>query len=328
LSGGIHLKTQNSKSYLQRLLSALGQSLDTLKEGDLVLDHATLTVRRLDQITVLGEAAKPEADNPLTRIDPVHFAKVWKERARAAQKAREMPLVVTPTSVVSDTWYVVSDTAEPASSSPTTYHLPRTTTVQIGTLVHKFLESWDFSCEKCSMPAKLRQVANSYFAGLGMLEQPLPDPKLGSPKYASTHNMFKIIDIVEESQSILADFIGSEAWEEIKGAEILGKEVPFFYQTPATRNAQRVTRNTGKESNDALRDTHCAVPTLMRGTMDLLYRLPSGLLVIGDYKTDKDLDPSKYAEQGKAYEEAVTRALGEKATFKLIHLREGSAVSL
>jgi len=66
----------------------------------------------------------------------------------------------------------------------------------------------------------------------------------------------------------------------------------------------------------------------MRGTLDILYRLPDGKLIVGDYKTDKELNPAKYADQGKAYEEAVNRALEEKPTFKLIHLREGSTVAL
>ena len=67
---------------------------------------------------------------------------------------------------------------------------------------------------------------------------------------------------------------------------------------------------------------------LMRGFMDILYKTPRGQLVIGDYKTDKERVPAKYAEQAKAYEEAIQRSLGEKAQFKLIYLREGSAVAL
>jgi len=35
----------------------------------------------------------------------------------------------------------------------------------------------------------------------------------------------------------------------------------------------------------------------MRGTIDVLYRTPAGRLVIGDYKTDKELNPEKYAAQ-------------------------------
>jgi ATP-dependent exoDNAse (exonuclease V) beta subunit len=167
------------------------------------------------------------------------------------------------------------------------------------------------------MPARLRVVANHYFASEGLLKEPFPDPKHASPRDVSVPlpvgeggrrgdpgeaNPPELLEVVEEAQRLLADFIGSEAWEEIKDSEIIGREMPFFYTT-----------NEGP---------------LMRGTIDILYRLPSKQLVIGDYKSDKELDTSKYTEQGKAYEEAVSRALGEKPIFKLIHLREGSAVSL
>ena len=170
----------------------------------------------------------------------------------------------------------------------------------LGTLVHRFLEQWDFPSEKCDMPVRLRIVANHYFASEGLLKEPFPDPKNAD----KTSNPPELVEVVEEAQRLLADFIGSDAWEEIKGATILGRGVPFFYglNRPA--------------------------PTMMRGTMDILYRLPSGQLVIGDYKTDKELDPAKYAPQAEAYQEAVQRALGEKAQFKLIYLREGSAVAL
>jgi ATP-dependent exoDNAse (exonuclease V) beta subunit len=162
----------------------------------------------------------------------------------------------------------------------------------LGSLVHRFLERWDFSCEKCSMPLQLRSVANHYLASLGLLVKPFPDPKEGKGE----ENPPELVALVEEAQRLLADFIDSEDYDEIKKSIILGREVPFFY-----------TSKSG---------------TLMRGAMDILYRLPSGQLIVGDYKTDLNPEANRYAAQGAAYTEAVSRALGEKALFKALYLRK------
>ena len=67
----------------------------------------------------------------------------------------------------------------------------------------------------------------------------------------------------------------------------------------------------------------------MRGAIDILYRLPTGQLIIGDYKTSSSGlriqdSESHYAAQGAAYREAVSRALGEKAAFKIISITLGT----
>ena len=120
------------------------------------------------------------------------------------------------------------------------------------------------------MPAALTQIAKAFYA-----QQGLPYDEA----------------LMLEARRLLADFIGSAAWEEIKGSEILGREVPFFYGTNP----------------------------MMRGTMDILYRLPNGQTVIGDYKTGAT--KQDYAAQAAAYQEAVHRALGARAVCKIISLR-------
>ncbi len=128
------------------------------------------------------------------------------------------------------------------------------------------------------MPALLTRIANSYFAREGLLARPLPDPKEGKLKLEKNDPMAEVVAIVDEAQKILADFIDGEEYNEIKGSEILGREVPFFYQEG---------------------------PSLMRGQMDILYKLPSGQVFIGDYKTG--LTKQDFTEQGQAYQEAVKR---------------------
>jgi len=74
------------------------------------------------------------------------------------------------------------------------------------------------------MPAKTSPHRQFLFRQPGNARRTSPDPKTGDPKVATSQQMRKIIDIVEESQRILADFIGSEAEEEIKTSTILGRK--------------------------------------------------------------------------------------------------------
>jgi len=102
-----------------------------------------------------------------------------------------------------------------------------------------------------------------------------------------------------EAASVLKTFLSSPAAKQLAGAEILGREVPFAYA----------------EGN-----------TVVRGAVDLVYRL-KGKIVVADFKSEKVEEKSaakirdKYAEQGRAYLEAVRLAWGEPAEFRLLFLR-------
>ncbi len=102
-----------------------------------------------------------------------------------------------------------------------------------------------------------------------------------------------------EAAKVLGVFTASKAAKELAKAEILGREVPFAYADGAT---------------------------VVRGAADLVYRM-GGKLVVADYKSEKADAASaakaraKYAEQGRAYQEAVRLAWGETAEFRLLFLR-------
>jgi ATP-dependent exoDNAse (exonuclease V) beta subunit len=98
-----------------------------------------------------------------------------------------------------------------------------------------------------------------------------------------------------EAASILAGFFRSEAFRELAGAEILARELPF------------VLRREGR---------------IVRGAVDVVYRR-GGKVYAADYKTDKMERPEDYAVIRELYPEAVRRALGVEARFKLIYLRTG-----
>jgi ATP-dependent helicase/nuclease subunit A len=293
LSGGVHLKAHKRNTYLHRLLGAWGLELEELQTARVNLGDTSISVRRLERIKVTTDKKSITETVALPRVDAEKFAAVWRTRAQIRMKMQETALVTTPTTVERGTWYEKREENEydNASDSRITYHVSRDFSTRLGILLHRFLEHWDFSCEKCSMPAILTRLANTYFAQEGMLRRALPDPKEGKLKLEKDDPMTDIVAIVDEAQRLLADFIGSEAEEEIKGAKILGREVPFFYGTNP----------------------------LMRGAMDIVYRLPDGQLVIGDYKTGQT--KQDYAAQEQAYQEAVKRALGEEAVFKIIALR-------
>lgn len=309
LSGGVNSASKPrqpaSGSFLAQLAGAWKIDLETLSEGELRLGEGHITVRKS---APTPEASSPElhpANSWLASLNPQEIAIKWKEREKAYEEGIATKVVLTPSTLNSDKWYVVSGKKE-EDLPLTTDHLPP---AMLGTLVHKFLESWDFQSEKCAMPAALRAVANSFLAGEA--------------------NPTERIALVEEAQRLLADFIGSEDWEEIKGATLLGREVPFFYE--ASDKWYVVSGKQGEEtrSNSALPSTyHLPLTTpLMRGTIDILYRLPSGQLVVGDYKTDQDLDPEKYKAQAAAYTQAVSLALNERVQFKLISIRQTEATS-
>ena len=289
LSGGIHLKRPNKNSFLDQLAGAWKLDLEEIEAGILKIGESTMTISRIESILDHQPLPRP-AVSWLDTLKPAEIAKTWRQREAVYEQGMETKLTITPTSKGRDN--VAGGHVSEGPSLPR-YHAATPSPVLLGTLIHRFLESWDFTCEKCDMPAKLRRVANSYFAGLGLLKEPFPDPKEGD----KTENPPDLVETVEEAQRLLADFIGSEVWEEIKNSEIIGREVPFFYQVKGA---------------------------VMRGFMDILYRTPDGALVIGDFKTDKEYDEKRYTEQAKAYQQAIQLALGEKAEFKLIYLRDSA----
>jgi ATP-dependent helicase/nuclease subunit A len=237
--------------------------------------------------------------DPLQRVDVAHFAEVWKNRAEKRQAFEETRRVITPTSLQRRTPWNSNQDENGIRPYATRELGSHSSAAHLGTLVHLFLEKWDFTCEKCSMPALLTRLANAYFAQEGLLARLLPDPKEGLLKLEKDDPMSEVVAIVAEAQRLLADFIDSDDYDEIKNGKILGREVPFFYSL--------------KEAS------------LMRGVMDILYENPDGSWVVGDYKTDrKPPTEETYAAQGNVYKEAVKRALGKDVLFKVIPLRQNS----
>ncbi len=102
-----------------------------------------------------------------------------------------------------------------------------------------------------------------------------------------------------EALEVLEAFLASKAAKSLAEVEILGRETPFAYAEAAT---------------------------VVRGAADLICR-DGGRVVVVDFKSEK-IDAksaaavrARYAEQGRAYVEAVSRAWGETAAFRILFLR-------
>jgi len=106
-------------------------------------------------------------------------------------------------------------------------------------------------------------------------------------------------EAASEAEDVLNSFLKSAAARELAGAEILGREVPFAYADGAT---------------------------VVRGAADLIYRAGERL-VVADFKSERVDAKSAaavrdhYAEQGRAYVEAVRRAWGRTPEFRVLFLR-------
>lgn len=65
---------------------------------------------------------------------------------------------------------------------------------------------------------------------------------------------------------------------------------------------------------------------MVRGAVDLIYRA-EGKLVVADFKSERVDEASaaavraRYAEQGRAYVQAVARAWGQAPEFRVLFLR-------
>ena len=111
----------------------------------------------------------------------------------------------------------------------------------------------------------------------------------------------KLPPLEEDARSIVEGFLESEAFGELRDAEILARELPFLVPQ-------------GEQG--------------VQGFIDVVYRSGDDVY-IGDYKTDVEMQPEDYRLAKDVYTRAVEGALGVKvAGFRLFYLRHGKVVTL
>ncbi len=205
------------------------------------------------------------------------FSDRWAERDRVWEEQRAEPLLVSPTDFLRKT------ERQPDQQSGQVRRPASGKTV--GTIVHRLLQYWDFGAEVEP------QVAAITRASLALDDL---DEAAGQA-------------LVEEVHALLRTFARSPAYDRLRRATVIGREVPFL-----------MPWNGGRQ--------------ILEGVIDLVYRL-DGQVWIADYKTDMiPLDQvavraEAYREQARLYQAAVAQSLGEPvAGFEFIFLRHGVAV--
>src|SRR5437867_4417710 len=206
------------------------------------------------------------------------FEARWRAREDRWSQCRQRSLYLTPSSL--------PHPLEGAPQEPTSTTSP-TLASAIGGLVHRALEDWSYRDTVEVLLEQLDRRAARW----------LPDEFKGNRN-----------EILTEAREVLQAFARSDAYGELKGATILGREVPFLMPWPGPP------------------------PALMEGRIDLIYKR-DGAVWLADYKTDRVTEANvaeraeAYGEQARIYTEAVRHALGHRpAGFKVIFLRLGQAV--
>jgi len=255
-------------------------------------------------------------------IDWTAFVEIWKKREAAMIEATRKSLFVSPSTITNEETIAhdmlpVPDRVERASETHPNH------AALIGSICHRVLEGWDFHGSPQELQRSVESVVKwAITFGKGEVESPaqfqgesitISPPCEGGdgeevikPQF-SPFNTLQIQDtelIKAEVIKILSNFIDSEAYKELQGAQILGREIPILLKC----NGQ-----------------------IMRGTIDILYKIDNRV-IIADYKTDHikanelPAKTAKYNYQKEVYIEAVKRCLQiDNPEFKLIFLRLGKS---
>jgi hypothetical protein len=265
---------------------------------------------------------KPTKEKKLD-IDWSSFVEIWKKRKEAIDAAAQTSLFTSPSAVADKEKMPQNTFPETEGTGETSKEYPQYAAI-IGSICHRVLEGWDFHGSPQELQRSVESVvkwditfergeveSHAQFQGESISISPpcegVDTGEVIKPQFPpfNTLQTQDVEFIKAEVLKILFNFIGSEAYKELQGAQILGREVPILLKW----NGQ-----------------------IMRGTIDIIYKIDNRL-IIGDYKTDivkpSDLLASaeKYQRQKEVYIEAVKRCLRiDNPEFKLIFPRLGKTV--
>ena len=204
------------------------------------------------------------------------YEDLWARRRSDCEARRQTPIFLTPTRLKA-----AGEAAEPRLRAG---GLDRDTALILGELAHRVLEHWDFQTQR---------VEEDLDGAIARHAPELP---------AAQHRV-----VVRELKAIWATLTGSPVYQELRGARILGREIPFVLPWDSQ---------------------------IMEGVIDLVYER-QGQLYVADYKTDQVTDGDiagvmhDYRHQAQVYTEAVRRGLNrDVAAFRLILLRLGRGVDV
>ncbi len=207
------------------------------------------------------------------------YEDMWRRRWEDCKNRSRTPLFLTPTGLKA-----ASEAGEIDADRARNGVLERDSALMLGTLAHRVLEHWDFQTSR--VEEDLDRAIARHGADFPEAQRPT---------------------VIRELKTIWAALTRSPVYEELRGARILGREMPFILPWDGQ---------------------------IMEGVIDLVYER-QGRLYVADYKTDQVADGAiaelvhGYRHQTHVYTEAVRRSLDrEVAAFRLILLRLGRAVDV
>lgn len=258
-------------------LSMLSDAKDSekIEAGSGFIDR-TLVTEELEQEV----ATRSSESMPRFRIDWKDYADRWRARAQRCNETVKRPIFVTPTSLKQSEMALSEHVAQKKGKSFTG------DAALTGQLAHQFLQDWDFSFDPETFRESLTPFLSNHLDAV-------PEKKRPS--------------IRRDLEEIFHGFFRSGAYETIRHAKILGREIPFLISWEGQ---------------------------IMEGVIDLIYE-KEGKLYIADYKTDRvgkeDLRQAAegYRHQARIYPEAVRRSLQREVSgTRLIFLRVGEAIEV
>ncbi len=257
----------------------------TIQIGSASIRHTVVTSSSLS----LSKQSIP-AIEPVTTVRHEAYAKTFekdRERKIAWQQASQKMAFMTP-SLLRPSQSIQAPHIRGVGATLARH--------QVGTLVHRLLEQWDFQLDHTNFRQPLKEFCHFALGDLVYEEQQA---------------------VVLEIEGLTGTFLQSPSYREIQQSTVIGREVPF---------AMPWSHEESQASTD--------FPSVMEGVMDVVYDV-AGDVWVADYKTDNvkastviehaDL----YRQQAQVYAIAASRSLGLNIKgCKLIFLRIGEVVTI
>ena len=292
LSGGLLAKPigESFLGFLQQVADGeVGNpEQDRVHVGGAAIRQTVVTARSLPSQKMTKPSLEPDVSEFKGEANLSLSLKKDREREAAWQQASHDAAFLAPSSRHSSQAIRLSRTRRVGSKQASQ---------QVGTLVHRLLEQWDFQLESDNFLEPLRAFCR----------QDLPGDLDEDEKNA----------IVLDIERLMDTFLHSSPYRELQQATVIGREVPFVMPWSTEEPSDSVSR-----------------PCVMEGVMDVVYEV-AGDVWVGDYKTDRVTASNVvgyaevYRHQAQVYAKAASGSLGLNVKgCQLVFLRIGEAVTI
>ncbi|MDR4462260.1 MAG: UvrD-helicase domain-containing protein [Nitrospirales bacterium] len=286
LSGGILPKPggESPLNLVQKIVEGeCGNSeLTAVRVGRVSIPHTVVTPGVLKSVKPPPPPADMKGGNEVVISTPQ-----WDARDRRWQQTNQAEAYLNPS---------LLHKARSAQEGGKRGHVSRRTSQQLGILMHRALQQWDFQSE----PERVQSALVDFCV-----------------RHLSEGTGLDKSEVVGELETLFNHFLASPAYRELQRATILGREVPFAVPWPVRHDEPSLPR-----------------ACVMEGVMDVVYEI-DGDVWVGDYKTDYVSSRTvgqraeTYREQAHAYARAASQCLGPAVKgCKLFFIRLGEVVTV